>query len=310
MKWKKYLPLIGIVLFVYILIKLDISKIIKEITNVNLFYLLISLIFVGLLFFTQTLKWFVIARKQKINIPFLEAFKINLISDFYGFITPSKIGCLIRAEYLRGYTKNIGKGISNFTLDKLLDIISVFFIAFIFLFIFKEKFPGLPIRFFAIVLISLILAMFIFLKKERGKFMLRFFYNKIVPKKMKEKAKLTFNSFYEDIPKKRYFILFFIINFLSWINVYLIAFFVGKALGINLPFVYFLTILPIGTLVSIIPITINGLGTREAALISLFALFGVSAEKVFSMSILNIVISGIFPAIIAIFLILREKERI
>lgn len=308
MMWKKSLPLIGIALFVYILIKLDISKIIKEITNVNLFYLLISLIFVGLFLFTQTLKWFVIARKQKINVPFLEAFKINLISDFYGFITPSKIGGLIRAKYLKKYTENIGKGISNFTLDKLLDIISVFFIAIIFLFIFKKKFPGLPVEFFAIVLISLILIMFIFLKKERSKSILMFFYNKMVPKKMKEKAKLTFNSFYEDLPKKRHFILFFIINLLSWINVYIIAFFVGKALGINLPFVYFLTILPIGTLVSLIPITINGLGTREATLISLFALFGVSAEKVFSMSILNIVISGIVPAIIAIFLIFKKEN--
>ena len=307
MKWKKVLPFIGVALFIYILIKLDISKIFEEIKNVNLSYLGLSLIFVGFLLVTQTLKWFVIARNQKINIPFLESFKINIISNFYGFITPAKIGSLIRAKYLRKYTDNIWKGISNFTLDKVLDIISVLFIAIIFLFIFKEKFPGLPIGFFGIIFILLILAMFIFLKKERSKFILRFFYNKIVPKKMKKKAKLTFNSFYEDLPKKRYFILFFIINLLSWINVYVVSFFIGKALGINLSFVYFLTILPKGTLVSLIPITINGLGTREATLIGLFALFGISAEKVFSLSMLSIVLSSIFPAIIAIFLIFKKK---
>jgi len=89
--------------------------------------------------------------------------------------------------------------------------------------------------------------------------------------------------------------------------VYVVSFFIGKALGINLSFVYFLTILPKGTLVSLIPITINGLGTREATLIGLFALFGISAEKVFSLSMLSIVLSSIFPAIIAIFLIFKKK---
>lgn len=307
MRWKKYLPLIGITLFIYILAKLDISKIFEEIKNSNLLYLGLSLIFVGFLLFTQTLKWFVIARHQKIKIGFFESFKINIISNFYGFITPSKIGTLIRAKYLRKYTDNVGKGISNYTLDKILDTISVFFIAIVFSIIFKEKFSELPIILFVIILMSLILAMFIFLKKERSRSILRIFYHKLIPKKMKKKAKLTFNSFYENIPKKRYFILFFLINLLSWINIYLVSFFIGKALGINLAFVYFLTILPIGTLVSLIPITINGLGTREATLIGLFALFGVSAEKVFSMSILTIGLAGILPAILAIFFIFREK---
>ena len=307
MKLKKFLPLIGIALFIYILIRLDISKIFEEIKNTNLSYLGLAILFVGFLLITQTFKWFIIARKQKINIPFLESFKINIISNFYGFITPAKIGGLIRAKYLRKYTNNLGKGISNFTLDKILDTISVFFIAIVFSFIFKEKFPGLPIGFFMIILISLILITFIFLKKERSKSILRIFYSKVIPKKMKKKAKITFNSFYEDIPKKRYFLLFFIINLLNWINVYAISFFIGKALGINLDFVYFLTILPIGTLVSLIPITINGLGTREATLIGLFALFGISAEKVFSMSMLNIGISSILPGILAIFFIFRKK---
>jgi len=67
--------------------------------------------------------------------------------------------------------------------------------------------------------------------------------------------------------------------------------------------------MPLGTLVAMIPISINGLGTREAALISLFGLFGVSAAKVFSLSIITLIIVGILPSIIGVFLIFYKKIR-
>jgi len=147
------------------------------------------------------------------------------------------------------------------------------------------------------------------LDKKRSKFLLRIFYKKLIPKKIKERIKKGFHSFYEDMPKKRYFILFFLLNLINWIISYTVVFFIGLSLGIDISFFYFLAILPIGTFVSLIPITINGLGTREAMLITLFSLFNINATKVFSMSILSLFFAGVIPAIIAIFLIFKEKDN-
>ena len=302
--WKKILPIIGIVLFFYILIKLDLVNIINEIRKANILFLLLALIFLIVMLLVQTYKWFVIARLQNIKIPFKEAFKINLITNYYGLITPSKIGVVVRAEYLKKYTKNIGRGLFNFTIDKVLDISSVIFLTILFSFVFKDKL-NLPITFFTALFFLFILATLFFMKKERSKWFLRFFYHRL-SKSYKNKAKTTFDSFYENIPKKRYFILFFILNLISWIFIYLIYYFIGLSVGINLGFLYYLAILPISSLVSLIPISINGLGTREAALISLFGLFNIEAVKVFSMSIIDFFIVGIIPAIIAISLILRK----
>ncbi len=254
----------------------------------------------------QTFKWFIIGKKQKIDIPFKEAFKINLISNFYGFITPSKLGTIVRIEYLKKFDVPAGKGLCNFTLDKILDISSIIFMAILFSFVFKDKLE-LPIGFFIILFVIFILATIFFIKKERNEFLLKVFYRKFIPKKMKEKAKLTFDSFYDNMPKKRYFALFFLLNILTWTIIYLINFFIAKAIGIDISFIYFLAILPIGTLVAMLPISVNGFGTREATLISLFSLFGISAAKVFSMSILGYIITGIIPAIVASFLIFRKK---
>jgi len=307
-KWRRYLPIIGLILFIYILIKIDITNVIGEIKQVNLYFLLLSLISIVIMLIVQTYKWHIIALKQNIKIPFVESFKINLIGNFYGLITPSKLGSIIRADYLKKYTEkgNIGKGLFNFIIDKVLDISSVIFMVILFSFVFRDKLE-LPISFFTALFLFFTLVTLFFMKKDRSRLVLRFFYKKIMRKNIEDKARVTFDSFYENIPKKRYFILFFLLNIISWIFIYLISYFIGLSVGIELGFLFYLAILPVGTLVAMIPISVGGLGTREAALISLFAVFGVSASKVFSMSIINYLIVGIIPSLVTMFLIWRKQ---
>ncbi len=298
MKWKKYLPVFGILLFIYILVKIDLQAVLSEIQNTNIYFLLIAVFLVFIMMLSETIKWFTIARFQNIKIPFSEAFKINMIDNYYGFITPSKVGSVIRAEYLRKYTEgHFGKGLFNFIIDKVMDLSAIIFIAIIFSYNFKDKLD-LPIGFFTALFLFFVFGTLFFLKKERSEVILRIIYRKLVPNRFRDQAKSSFESFYDHVPKKRYFILFFLLNLFNWIINYTLAYSVGLSLGINLPFIYYLSIFPLATLVSLIPISVAGLGTREATLISLFGLFGIAATKVFSMSIISLLIAGIIPAII------------
>jgi hypothetical protein len=298
MKWKKYLPVFGILLFIYILVKIDLQAVLSEIQNTNIYFLLIAVFLVFIMMLSETIKWFTIARFQNIKIPFSEAFKINMIDNYYGFITPSKVGSVIRAEYLRKYTEgHFGKGLFNFIIDKVMDLSAIIFIAIIFSYNFKDKLD-LPIGFFTALFLFFVFGTLFFLKKERSEVILRIIYRKLVPNRFRDQAKSSFESFYDHVPKKRYFILFFLLNLFNWIINYTLAYSVGLSLGIDLPFIYYLSIFPLATLVSLIPISVAGLGTREATLISLFGLFGIAATKVFSMSIISLLIAGIIPAII------------
>ncbi len=310
MKIKKYLPVIGIAIFVYLLFKLDVSKIFGEILNADLFFLLIALSLVFISFFTSTIKWFIIARQQKIGVPFFEAFKINMMSGFYGFLTPSRLGSIIRIEYLKKFNGDkFGKGVSNYVLEKILDLGSLFLLVLISSFALKDI---LSITYFHYALSGigvLLLTILIFMDENRSREILRFFYFKFLPKKIKETAKDGFYSFYEDMPKKRYFIIFFFFNIINWIILYSIFFFIALSVGINISFIYFLLFMPIATFVGQIPITINGLGTREAVMISLFGIIGIEGAKIFSMSLINLMINGIFPASIGMLLMLRDKKN-
>jgi uncharacterized protein (TIRG00374 family) len=313
MKWKqvrKLFPIIGLGIFIYLLLKLDVVKVFQEIKNVNLFYLSVAFVFLVIFFITQTLKWFFLARKQKINIPFIDAFKINLISSFYGFVTPSKLGSIMRIDYLKRYGGNTGKGISNFVIDKVLDLSSLFVLVVGFGFIFYAKLVPTTSWFLIFsVFILMIIFSFIFYKKEVGRPILKFIHRVFVPKRFKERGKELFDSFYQDMPSLGAILLIFIVNIINWIIDYILIYYISLSLGINISFIPFLVIMIISTLVAQIPITINGLGTRELTMISLFALFGIESIKVFSLSILNIIITNIIPAIFAIILLFGKEFK-
>jgi glycosyltransferase 2 family protein len=309
-KIKKFFPIIGIGLFIYILLKFDITKIFEEIEKVDIYLFAIAIFLTFLSLITQMLKWTIIAKFQGINIPMIEAFKINIIGFFYGFITPAKVGNIVRADYLKKYTQgDLNPGISNFILDKIFDLLSLITIVVIFSFSFRNV---ISINYFyvsLIILIGFIFAILIFCNKERSKNILRIFYNHFITKKSKDKMKEKFDSFYRHFPSKKYFLFFLGVNMLNWIVIYASIFFIGLSLGIDISFWNFLAIFPIATLVGYIPITIGGIGTREAVLISLMSLFNVESAKVVSMSILNILIGGIIPCITAIFLMMKKGNR-
>ena len=248
----------------------------------------------------QTYKWFIIAKKQGVTASFLEAIKIQLISSFYGFITPARLGQVMRAGYLKKYSKNsLGKGVGNFILEKIFDLCSLILLVIIASFFFKEI-VSIGYLIPLILLAGFILMLVIVMSKRYSRMIfgiIEKIFGRFIPKKIKESVRENFYSFHQDKPKKRYLILFFIVNFMSWILLYTVSFFVGLSLGIEIPFTYFMAILPVTTLISQIPITISGLGTREITMIGLFGLLGVSATKVFSMSIIALLLGDIIPGV-------------
>jgi len=311
-KIKKILPFIGIAIFIYLVIRLDITNIIKQIRSANLAYLFLAVLLLCVYVLFQTTKWYVIARAQKIKVPFKKAIKINIITNFYGFVTPARLGSAMRAGYLKKYTGGIGKGLSNFVIDKVLDLGSIFILAIAMGFIFRNKlgFISSNSLYILIALFLLFVLLFlVFYKKSATKFLLRVVYRKLIPESMKAKTKTTFESFYKDIPSLSVVFIAFIINLLTWTINYLISYLIGLSLGIELNFIYYLAIYPIATLIAQIPITISGLGTREFTLIGLFSLFGAEPVKVFSMSLVSMILIDVVPSLAAIILLIGKRKN-
>jgi uncharacterized protein (TIRG00374 family) len=101
----------------------------------------------------------------------------------------------------------------------------------------------------------------------------------LTPDKYRDELALHFNSFYDALGiylrNWRRTSVCFIHTFAFWILVLLLAHSVTRILGIDVSLGYMALILPMLTLVEIIPISVSGLGTREAAVIYFFGIVGI-----------------------------------
>ena len=72
------------------------------------------------------------------------------------------------------------------------------------------------------------------------------------------------------------------------INVVVFYYLIGLAFGLKIPFLDYFIIIPIVLLVQVVPVTINGLGLREAAYVALFASYGITAGTAVSFSVIDV----------------------
>jgi uncharacterized protein (TIRG00374 family) len=76
----------------------------------------------------------------------------------------------------------------------------------------------------------------------------------------------------------------FILALLLQINVIVHFYFIAYALDLDVPLMYFFLIVPVVTVVLMVPIFINGIGGREAAYTFLLGAFGVTSSEAIAFS--------------------------
>ena len=307
---KNFLPLIGVILFIYILWKIGIGNIVETISRVNVLFLIISfLIFIPRIFIS-TYKWQLISKKQGINLNLIHMLKINLIGLFYGTITPLWIGDAIRIFYVKEASKKSwGKCIANYTLDQLIEFFSLYILAIIGSILLIQVFPTLSIT--LIIIFILILSISLVLKNGKiGKKFFNFIYRTILPEKMKDKVETYSNEFYKDMPSLKFLLIPLAIEIFSYSLFFLQIYIVAIALHVNAPLYSFIFIYPIASLIGQIPITISGFGTREGALINLFKIFGVGSTQIVTVSLTSYIITFLIPVIIGMYYSFKIKLKL
>jgi len=147
-------------------------------------------------------------------------------------------------------------------------------------------------------------------KKELAKRLIRKIFWFFIPSKYKEKIKINFNDFYNDLKvlnRKRIFKVS-LITVLVWIIYFIQIFLLANALSISISFVYLSICAAIAGLITLIPISISGIGTRDITLIVLFSFLGINRESAVAISMLILFIS-ILMALIGLACWLKKPAR-
>ena len=260
----------------------------------------------GLYFVFTTLKWNAILRIQGVNIKFIDALRIYLIGNFYGFITPGTIGSLIRAKYIKDLTNSdsVVKCSTSIVIERILDFMVIIFLSLHGALLIAKEFTNIPMKLIVILALLFIILDMLILKKPNKKIR-EILYN-LTPSKFKLKLKEIFNNFYETMPKRRKLIYPLILTIITWILLYTELFILSRGLGMQVPYLNFITFTSIATVISLIPVTISGLGTREATWIILFKQYHVLPEQIIAMTLINLFIGSVIPSIIGFGLSIKK----
>ena len=309
MNYKKLLPIIGIIILFFIIYNLDLNKIYKVFSSIDLLYSFFCFFAVVPIVLLTNIQWQILLKKQKINVSFFYSIKNIFIGYFYGFISPGGLGAYTRALYLEHESKSpLPKCLSNIIIFNTTNYISTLFLGVIGAIILSSIFPYLFV--FIIILIIIFVSILLFLlKKEKSKT----FFTKIIRTRifatLKDKLINSLDSFYEDIPRFKDVFITFIISIINWFVSAAELYFISKLFNIDVPFFYFIFIIIVAEVIASIPISIYGLGTREVALISIFSFFDVAAENVLSLSLFWFVIIWLTPSIIGAFITYIETKK-
>ncbi|MDO8555698.1 MAG: lysylphosphatidylglycerol synthase transmembrane domain-containing protein [Nanoarchaeota archaeon] len=308
MQLKKVLPLIGILIFIYVIYKVGIDKIINVLPDIKWTYIILSILLSFIIVTLQAWKWDLILIQQGINLDFFYILKVHLISLFYGNITPGRIGTFSKIFYLKTKTnRDLGGCISSVTLERFLDLFTVGLFALIGSGIALHYFKGIFLEFLLLFLI-LVVILIISLNKKSREFFIWNVFRFLVPKKYKDRARQSFLAFEDTLLEPRQIIIPIIVTIITWIGIYAQMYLIGLALNLDIPFFKFIFISSIATIVTLIPITVGGIGTSEIAITVLFnKIFQTEPAVALALAIINRIV-GLIITIIGGLLSMREEK--
>ena len=281
--FKKYSFLIGVIIFALILSQLDFSKLVSVLEKIQYKYLVLASLIAPLILISKGYRWNYLKKIQGINYSIKDSILIYGAGIFIGVLTPGRLGDLIKVMYLKNNKCSIGKSFVSVISDRLADLIFLLLFSCLgisFFFSFLQK----PLYLSVIGLISLIAFFFILLKTDLNKKIFHFF----VPFKYKKSWKLNINDFVTDLKTYTFknYLATFILTTISWTMYYFQMYFLAKSVGISIPFLYISIATTIAGFITLLPVSILGLGTRDAVLIMLFSNFAIPNESTISFSVL------------------------
>lgn len=299
--WKNWHYLLGILVFALILYRIDLIETITIILELKIFYFIISTLLSIPVFFLRSLRWRYILLKLKIIYNFKPVMSIYFASLYLGLVTPGRLGEFTKLIYLNHDGYPFGKSLFSVIIDRLFDFILLLIIATIGILIFSNLFyfPNLVFYGFFTLFVIIVLIILIKIRKDSLQKNIIKILNFVIPRKFRKILITESDDFFKNI---NIFSLISLLNITgitiaSSLLYFLQAYFLILSLGISINFFYLVFTVSLAAIAAIVPISILGIGTRDAALIFLLSHAGIRSELAIAFSVLillNILILAFF----------------
>lgn len=254
-------------------------------------------------------KWQLVITGQGDHVPFRNLFSIFYVGVFFNNLFPTNFGGdVVRVMRLSRLTEKPAAATGSVVADRVSSTFALLLIAVVpALFQLRLLGTGWALLIISMFLLSVLLIALLASERAvrwlgglpllRGGLM-----------GLREHVRHFYYSLYELRGQKAILALVMLISLfyqaLQIVTIYLL----GLALGVDISIVYYFLFIPIVLAVSMLPVSLNGLGVREAAWVALFSLVSVPDTTALSLSLLTLLIMTVVSLLGGAFYLFDRKS--
>jgi len=274
---------IGVLLIILLFIFVSPSTVIQTLQSINPIFLICAVIVYAFTFLLLTQRWRIIVAQMGGDIPLGEAYQAFAGGVLYSDFTPGRIGDIARAVLVKERI-GIHNGTVSVFIDRYIDIIVLSCLGIAALVLFSSRFASILPLLALIVLLVVLAGVTAFAFKSTWFFSVM----KNIPYfNIPEFTSHLQNALLELKDGKKVIAEGIILTVFAWITHALRIILITMGMGYSIPLPDLVLILPLISALSIIPVTIAGLGLVEGGLMAVIAGYGVPLSVALSIAIVD-----------------------
>jgi len=309
------MPLAGLSVFAFIIYRTGPSRVLATLSAIAWRDLVWAPLLVTSIMLVRGARWHYVIRSLGIEYGLARSATVWAIGFFASSVTPAKAGDVVRAVYLRNDTgRPLGETFLTVFVDRLWDLGFVLAAGTVSAFVFSARYIRLP----SAPLIAggvLVLGVCAIIATRRSvvRALLKPMVSIMIPLRFREGLSSNFHTFYDAMrahgsrPTRNLVMAGY--TLLCWALIFTLAVYVARILSLPVRASYIVLIMPVVTLVELIPFSISGLGTREATVIYFFSVVGAGAAEAVGFSIVYVLIGTYLTALLGFLLWLKHPIR-
>lgn len=298
MRWQNWLKLIGVVLLLWLMYTVDWVQAIQTLLKLNPAYLAGYVGCFVAMMLVRSIRLRLALSRLDHRLTFSNCYVATLEPAFMGMVTPGRLGEFSRVGYIHAHGVPMQQAISVVTIERLIDVcVLLIFGAGGMAYIFAPA----PYQFSGGLVVVLGLLLLFFAIRGYGFVLLRLrkylgWILRWEPSVMTHHRQAFTSSFHVVI--KRAAAPIFLLGLVCIVLNFGQAFLLAKAFSFQADYLVVIFAYAAATLVSLLPISVGGLGTREATYIMIMAHEGILKEQALLFSLLDGFIFGILMLLV------------
>ena len=233
-----------------------------------------------------------------------------IVGTFFNNFLPTTIGGdTVRAYDTIRYSHSAVKSITVVLVERITGVIAMVTIATLAL-VFEIRIVGnIPLIWISVLVLLIMISGLILVVQPKAAGQIGKVFNLPLLNKIKAKAKEAHQAIVVYKKEKKRFWGNMAYAFLLQINVILHYYFISLALGLDINPVHFFLIIPIITVILMVPVSINGIGVRENIFVLFLSKLGVEAAASITLSWIAYGMVILWGGVGALIYIFRKNKR-